>query len=76
MQPLPESPIPAIRLIRASSPDTITVLPGQTLYSLSRLYLGDAAPETLASICALNDTPGCPSLIQAGQTLELPHHTK
>jgi type II secretory pathway predicted ATPase ExeA len=77
---LPSPPVAAASLLPVSlpltpspSPDTITVLPGQTLYSLSRLYLGNANPETLAAICALNDTPGCPSIIQAGQTLKLPH---
>jgi len=51
---------------------SITVHPGQTLYGISKEYLGRATPATVQEICDLNPNLSDPDHIKAGNTIQLP----
>lgn len=51
---------------------TIMVQPGQTLYSISRQYLGNTRAATLKKLRELNPALGIPDHIEAGEIIQLP----
>jgi type II secretory pathway predicted ATPase ExeA/LysM repeat protein len=74
--PVAETPqkVPARtgELKTAIASPSITVHAGQTLYAISREYLGRATPATVQEICDLNPNLSDPDHIEAGNTIQLP----
>lgn len=74
--PVAESPqkVPSQtgELKTAIASPSITVHPGQTLYAISKEYLGRATPATVQKICDLNPNLSDPDHIETGDTVHLP----